>query len=120
MAPEIAKLAQSSHDDASSNHAASSSPYSFPADVFSFSILLWEVCTLEKPFGRYKSMDSLIENCQAKQQRPKVSLVVSLRMQGFLERCWNENPQHRPTFPSMLSEGTLQVLLEERADDVLK
>mmetsp|Transcript_14589 Transcript_14589/g.20815 ORF Transcript_14589/g.20815 Transcript_14589/m.20815 type:complete len:293 (+) Transcript_14589:176-1054(+) len=85
MAPEVAKK----------------ETYNLAADIYSFSILLWELCTTEKPFDGYnhfKHEEEVIMNGF----RPKLS---KLNMDGnegtlirnFLQDGWNANQFHRPS-----------------------
>lgn len=79
MAPEIIK----------------GSPYGLPADVFSFSLLLWEMVHMEKPF----------RNLDAKQHeralvlwrsRPKVSGEVPRAVKNIIVKAWNNDAKCRP------------------------
>ncbi|GFH58653.1 hypothetical protein CTEN210_15129 [Chaetoceros tenuissimus] len=71
------------------------SPYGLPADVFSFSLLLWEMVHTEKPF----------RNLDAKQHeralvlwrsRPKVSGDVPRAVKSIIVKSWNNDAKNRP------------------------
>ena len=46
--------------------------HSFPADVHSFGILLWQICALKKPFDKVESADQFHEVVFVNGTRPKL------------------------------------------------
>lgn len=91
MAPEVAL-----HED-----------YSLPADVYSYAILLWEICSLEKPFGDVVSVDQLQSCVVQRHRRPSLRKVASPTVRDLLKACWNPNPAARPTFALVLKQVEL-------------
>lgn len=91
MAPEVAL-----HED-----------YSLPADVYSYAILLWEICSLEKPFGDVASVDQLQSCVIQRHRRPSLRKVASPTIRDLLKACWNPNPAARPTFALVLKQVEL-------------
>ena len=84
-------------------------PYGLPADVFSFSLLLWEMVHTEKPF----------RNLDAKQHeralvlwrsRPKVSSEVPRAVKSIILKGWNNDAKRRPRIDIVLEK--LQLHLE--------
>merc|ERR1712238_488848 len=47
--------------------------YGLPVDVYSFGILLWEICSLTKPFCKIKSAAEFHKTVFEKGSRPKVA-----------------------------------------------
>ena len=76
---------------------ATSERYEFPADVYSFAITLWEICTLEKPFAKAKSIDSLHKMTISAKTRPSLRKVASKDAKEILKACWDPEPRARPT-----------------------
>ena len=85
------------------------SPYGLPADVFSFSLLLWEMVHIEKPY----------RNLDAKQHeralvlwrsRPKVSSEVPRAVKSIILKAWNNDAKCRPKMDRVLEK--LQLHLE--------
>lgn len=77
--------------------------YSFPADIHSYAILLWEICTLEKPYGNFSSLDQLKSNAVRSHRRPALrNKIASPRVQKLLKACWDPDPRARPTFSLVL------------------
>jgi serine/threonine protein kinase len=85
--------------------------YGFPADVYSFSILLWEVCTLEKAYKGMSKKEHL-EFVVGSNMRPNLHIFdddPSLR--NFIEMCWCQEPKSRPTFREIKTRIPAEFLL---------
>ena len=87
---------------------ALSQDYSFPADVYSFSVLLWEICALEKPYANATSFNDLRRKVARKGIRPSLQKVASPVVKKLLQDGWQMDPNLRPTFSKIL-----EVLTEE-------
>ncbi|XP_059457911.1 serine/threonine-protein kinase STY13-like [Corylus avellana] len=69
--------------------------YDHKVDVYSFSIVLWELLTNKTPFkGRNNVM---VAYATANNERPSVQDVPKALV-PFLESCWAEDPKCRPEF----------------------
>ena len=75
---------------------ALSQPYHLSADVYSFAILLWEVLSLDKAFGKMSTEQHRAYVVEG-DRRPKLSLQWSALLQQLLAACWNPEPHLRPT-----------------------
>lgn len=83
--------------------------YGLNADVYSYGILLWEVCTLTKAFRRIFTKEDYVSLVVGAQLRPKIQSVEgSNQLKKLIQSCWNHNPAKRPTF-----EGVLNALYNE-------
>jgi len=79
MAPEVARK----------------EPYHQSADVYSFGILLWEICTLEIPFDGYDPRMYLEQVVQGA-ERPRIpSKDVSPRVASIMRHCWSRELNSR-------------------------
>jgi serine/threonine protein kinase len=90
MAPEVAKRER----------------YNLSVDVFSFGILLWEICALQKPFDGYSELrhyNSVILG----HQRPRMDIIKSdkwsVAIRDVMIHCWSPNWEDRPTFRDVVS-----------------
>lgn len=90
MAPEVAKRER----------------YNLSVDVFSFGILLWEICALQKPFDCYSELrhyNSVILG----HQRPRTDIITSekwsVEIRDLMIHCWSPNWEDRPTFRDVVS-----------------
>jgi serine/threonine protein kinase len=75
---------------------ALSEPYNLSADIYSYSILLWELLTLDKAFGNLSPEDHR-DMCVKMNQRLELRKSWSITIQTLLQGCWARNPQERPT-----------------------
>ena len=75
-------------------------PYGFSADVFSFGLLLWNICSLKVPFGKKLTCESHHERVIVKRERPKrlCSKLISSSLMNLMECCWSVNRSKRPSF----------------------
>ena len=77
----------------------------FPADVFSWAILSWEVLTLKKPFaGMANSKDELKRLVQLHKRRPPLYIIASPILRKLLQKSWDPLPNKRPDFAHILNE----------------
>ena len=81
--------------------------FSHKSDVFSFGVLMWEICTLGKPpWGAFGVAD-IVEGLRngERLQRPG---DCPDQMHDLCTRCWSAKPANRPTFAQVNDE--LQIL----------
>ncbi|KAL7545739.1 hypothetical protein ACHAWF_012912 [Thalassiosira exigua] len=74
--------------------------YDTSADVYSFGILLWEICALELPFKAIKSADELHKTVFVKGARPKVGKGWAGCLKDLVPRLWAYDPAERPSAES--------------------
>ena len=89
MAPEVIK----------------SQRYSTKADVYSYGIIIWEVCTREKPYN-YMKRDDILYRVSVKKERPNINCLPKDTPKKFLElmiKCWDHDPDERPSFENIIN-----------------
>ena len=69
-------------------------PYHLSADIYSFAILFWELCALEKAFGRM-SQEEHKERAIYNNDRPPIKKEWKPSISALLEKCWKRNPRER-------------------------
>jgi serine/threonine protein kinase len=74
---------------------ALSESYTVSADIYSFSILFWEILTYEKAFGRLSSEEHR-EKVIKQGDRPPLDRRWSHALVQLLESCWDRDPFGRP------------------------
>ena len=68
----------------------------YSADMYSFAIMLWEMLKMEKPYAQYsKKMHT--DLVVSKGERPKLEESWSQILQEFLNSCWHQDLERRPT-----------------------
>ena len=75
---------------------ALSEPYHLSADIYSYSILLWELLTLDKAFG-WLSPDEHRERCVKQGERLELRPSWSGTLKALLESCWSRDASSPPT-----------------------
>mmetsp|Transcript_12196 Transcript_12196/g.15809 ORF Transcript_12196/g.15809 Transcript_12196/m.15809 type:complete len:329 (-) Transcript_12196:59-1045(-) len=75
--------------------------FSEKSDVYSFSLILWQVLVLAVP---YREMDSHqhLEKVVNQDFRPSIPEEWPSELKTLLSQCWHKLPRKRPTFPVLL------------------
>jgi len=87
-------------------------PYDASVDIFSFGILLWELCALEKPFYGFSANKHMVQVVQ-NHERPRLDTslpssssssilsIFPLNLQWLLKKCWSTDPDTRPSIETI-------------------
>lgn len=71
-------------------------PYNEKVDVYSFSIVLWELCSLRKPFAGM-SVEDHYRQVAEQGHRPPLDPRWPPALRNLLEKSWHTNPDARPS-----------------------
>ena len=84
MAPEVAR----------------SEPYNLTADVYSFGLLLWQVCSMELPYDGMNRQDHS-ELVVYGNERPPLDSSWGTPLRILMKRAWEPDPSVRPSMDSI-------------------
>lgn len=88
------------------------------SDVYSFSFLIYEIITNEKPFKNYENVIHFFNEVIQKGVRPQIDSSIPDCYRELIERCWSENPSERPTFDQIVTElKTNKKFITEKVDE---
>ncbi|XP_060080735.1 serine/threonine-protein kinase TNNI3K-like [Ylistrum balloti] len=76
--------------------------YSIKADMFSYSLCLWELLAGELPFGHLKPAAAAAEMAYHN-TRPPIALTFPKPLVAILQRGWNASAEDRPEFKEIVT-----------------
>ena len=89
MAPEVIK----------------SQRYDTKADVYSYGIIIWEVCTRKTPYSEYQNRNDILIGV-SNGKRPNINFIPKDTPDKFMElmiKCWDNDPDERPSFDDIIN-----------------
>ena len=98
MAPEVAK--RWAYDGA--------------VDIYSFGILLWQICALDTPYQGLTD-DQFMQQVVSGDVRPPLDKSWPTELQWLVKKCWSYFPGHRPKWDTILE--TLEEVMEDVNED---
>jgi len=84
---------------------------SLPSDVYSFGILLFEICTLQKPFKQFKTRADFTERVLKGGYRPSLSPIHSKSIRDLISSCWDSDHTKRPFMTSIVKVLRIEIAL---------
>jgi serine/threonine protein kinase len=72
--------------------------YDLSADIYSFGILLWEICTLQRPFSKMSTLGDYQKMVVEQGMRPQVNKIKHAGLRDLITACWSDYPHLRPSF----------------------
>ncbi|KAL4459784.1 hypothetical protein ABPG74_003310 [Tetrahymena malaccensis] len=84
--------------------------YTEKADVFSYSIILWEIASREPPYRGIKG-DVVAEKVFSENLRPIIPPSTPKFFSSLIQQCWEANPDNRPSFKEIVKY--LEVMIIE-------
>ncbi|KAL8144096.1 hypothetical protein V2J09_017128 [Rumex salicifolius] len=76
-------------------------PSNEKSDVYSFGVILWELATMQQPWGGH-SHAQVVGAVAFQNRKLAIPANVSPALASLMEACWQDNPSERPSFPSIV------------------
>jgi len=71
-------------------------PYNLSADVYSFSMLLWEIISLVKPLRDF-TYTQLKNEIFIEGERPPINKIFNKKLRALVSSGWSQTPENRPS-----------------------
>jgi len=71
-------------------------------DVYAYSIILWQIYSLEEPFKEFNDWDEFYEAVCVKNLRPFIDQNCPVSLKNLMESCWSRDRKSRPTFTEII------------------
>lgn len=82
--------------------------YSIKSDVYSFSVVVWEVISNQEPYkGMFSSMEEMIEGVTMDELRPPIPDWFLPGITQLCTICWNSSPESRLSFQDIVGQHWL-------------
>jgi len=95
-------------------------PYNTKADVFSFTILLWQLCTLRKSiYPGIHHREDYVQRIVVSKERPILEEEWSNRLKAIITRGWSHDASSRPTMLDMQGILHAEVISLKRFSGIL-
>ncbi|GBB94555.1 hypothetical protein RclHR1_02380014 [Rhizophagus clarus] len=92
--------------------------YSKKADIYSFAIIMWEICSGIRPYaGTAHNLGMAKDICEGK--RPPVPPGTPSFYSELMKSCWDVNPNNRPDAPEVL-KTVYHWLVNDSLEDYLR
>ncbi|XP_072963907.1 serine/threonine-protein kinase CTR1-like isoform X2 [Typha angustifolia] len=76
-------------------------PSNEKSDVYSFGVILWELLTMQQPWGGL-SAAQVVGAVAFQNRRLTIPEVTCPELAALLESCWDDDPRKRPSFSSIV------------------
>jgi hypothetical protein len=93
------------------------SPYNAACDVYSFTLLLWQILTLRQPFSDIVGEESFVQKVIKNNTRPPVKKTLRATLQKVIVDCWSEDMTDRMSMAQVKQQLRDELVRLRRGDD---
>jgi serine/threonine protein kinase len=88
-------------------------------DVYSFGMILWELCTEKYPWkDELSTIEDFINVVKKQGRRPPMPSEIPDRLKNLIRACWAQDPDERPPFEYIVETDLLsQIIIDYIIDD---
>lgn len=97
-------------------------PYTYKVDVYSFSIIAYEIITGKNPYPDAQNVFKLLIDVE-KCKRPNINSIKDDYIKSLLSKWWSPDPEERPTFDIIIEEikkESFKKFMNAKKEDVEK
>ncbi|KAK8844370.1 hypothetical protein M9Y10_024227 [Tritrichomonas musculus] len=97
-------------------------PYTYKVDVYSFSIIAYEIITGKNPYPDAQNVFKLLIDVE-KGKRPNINSIKDDYIKSLLSKWWSPDPEERPTFDIIIEEikkESFKKFMNAKKEDVEK
>ncbi|XP_074312229.1 putative serine/threonine-protein kinase SIS8 isoform X2 [Silene latifolia] len=77
-------------------------PSNEKCDVFSYGVILWELCTLQQPWGGMNPMQ-VVGAVGFQHRRLDIPDTIDPAVADIIQKCWKTDPKLRPSFAEIMA-----------------
>ncbi|EJK46309.1 hypothetical protein THAOC_35025, partial [Thalassiosira oceanica] len=70
--------------------------YGRPVDIYSFGVLLWQLCSKQRPYDCIQTADEFESRVYMGEYRPDIEDCWPTPVQTLMKHCWHQRPKSRP------------------------
>jgi serine/threonine protein kinase len=82
---------------------ANHEPYNEKVDIYSFSLIVWQMFTGQKPFADIKSKEAFYRRVFKQHFRPAIPSDMHPALAELITACWSHSPEMRPSFDHIVA-----------------
>lgn len=96
--------------------------YGLAADIYSLGLILWQICSLVRPFGKLDQREEFVEKVVRRHLRPSLRpvIVADHRISQLITSCWSPIPQSRPNASQVISLLQTSLLIQPKTQRIEK
>ncbi|XP_073272490.1 serine/threonine-protein kinase CTR1 [Primulina huaijiensis] len=83
-------------------------PSNEKSDVYSFGVILWELATLQQPWGHLNPAQ-VVAAVAFKSKRLEIPRDINPQVAAIIEACWTNEPWKRPSFSNIMESLRLLI-----------